>query len=484
MNRELLKKAKKLLKNQYGEALAKKATDAFCVHALSARTSSFVRSFGAESFDAALPEDSQPGMIIEFKDAPVNKTTKQSDKSSGKKIAKIIETIEGEEALKINLHQVLREMKVKAHRESIIQTIQPFKAFLERNIEKEFAHATKSLQQQSYLTRLCWLNQTVQTIAGPQSLAEVAADPQVSRFDVPRKLESEIHETGKLVFAPQYRQKFSKTGKGIIVAVIDKEVALNLKAFGNRMIHRKNFTKEPWGNPSAHGTGVAGIIGSADITFSGMAPDTTIYNYKVLATDDKINKSMNADDFGGAQAIERAVEDGAQIANCSWGAGEVGDGTSRIARACDAAWDLGMTIVKSAGNCGPGSNTLTAPADARGIIVVGATGRDGKKVESYSSRGPLPSGEHRPHLVAPGGSPGNGIFSCLTGGGFGELLPPGTSYAAPHVTGLLALLLEKDQSLSPDEQRNLLLKLCTKLNGFGVDAQGAGIVSMASLLGT
>lgn len=473
MDRELLKKAKKLLKDQYGDALAKKASDVFCLHATGVQRTMVVRSFGLESFSAAAPEVSRPGVIMEFKEAAIKKPAKEP---SAKKIAKILEEAEGEE-LKIHLQQALRDRKVKTYRESVIQTIQPFNAFLERSIEREFAHGTQSLQQQSYLTRLCWLNQTVQTIANPKSLAEVAADPTITRFDMPRKLEAEINETGKLVFAPQYRQKFSKTGQGIIVAVIDTEVALNLKAFDNRIVHRRNYTKEPWGNPAKHGTAVAGIIGSSDTNFSGMAPGVTIYNYKVLATD----RNLNGDDFDGASAIERALEDGALVANCSWGAGVAGDGTGREARACNAAWDLGMTIVKSAGNNGPGNKTLTTPADARGVIVVGATGRDGKKIESYSSRGPLASGEHRPHLVAPGGSPGHGIFSCLTGGGFDDI-GHGTSFAAPHVTGLIALLLEKDHSLSPDDQRNLLLKLCTKLNGFGADAQGAGIVSMSSLL--
>jgi serine protease AprX len=58
----------------------------------------------------------------------------------------------------------------------------------------------------------------------------------------------------------------------------------------------------------------------------------------------------------------------------------------------------------------------------------------------------------------------------------------GTSFAAPHVTGLLALILEANPTFSPEEQRNFLLKLCTSLNGFTVDEQGAGIISLAGLL--
>ncbi len=475
MDKALLKKAKQLLKNQYGEALANKATDEFCLHATGAP---ITRSFGVESMSATAPQVPQPGVIMECAEQSIQKEVdKRKASPLNKKVQEFLKSIEGEEALTINLQQVLRQQTMKAFRERVIKNIHPYNAFLEKNIERKFAHGTESLQQQSYLTKVCWLNQTVRTIADPVSLAEIAADPQIIKFDVPRKLTREINETGKIVFASQYRQKFLQTGKGIIAAVIDSEVASSHKSFSNRVLHRENYTKEPWGNPDSHGTGVAGIIGSEDATFIGMAPNATIYNYKVLAT----NPLFDSDDFQASLAIEKALEDGAHLANCSWGAGPARDGTGREARACNTAWDLGLTIIKSAGNKGPGSGTLTTPADATGVIVVGATGKDGKEVQPYSSRGPLSSGENRPHLVAPGGSSPGGIFSCLTAGGFGDI-GMGTSFAAPHVTGLLALILEGNQSLSPDEQRNFLLKLCTKLSVFTNDEQGAGFVSMASLL--
>ena len=479
MDKERLKNAKKLVKDQYGEALAKKATDAFCLHAAGGYDTPRTRSFGFETANSMSPEVPQTSVIMEFNEAPVPKEADQPARGASvtKKVSDFLESLKREEALAVNLQQMLRQQRMQAYREQIIKNMHPVNAFLERNIERAFAHGTQSLQQQPYLTRVCWLNQTVRTIADGKTLAEVAADPKISRLDMPRKLVGEIRDTGKLVSAPQYRQQFSRTGKGIVVAVIDSEVALNHTAFGNRVMHRSNLTKEPWGNPGSHGTGVAGIIGSGGPDFFGMAPDATIYNYKVLATND----SLNADDFFGSVAIERALEDGAQLANCSWGAGPAGDGTGREARACNTAWELGLTIVKSAGNRGPGPGTLTTPADAEGIIVVGATGKDGKKIGAYSSRGPLASGENRPHLVAPGGSDAGGIFSCLAGSGFGDI-GMGTSFAAPHVTGLLALILEQEPSLSPEEQRNFVLKLCTKLNGFGAAAQGAGLVSMASLL--
>ncbi len=473
MNKELLKKAKKMIRDQYGEAFAKKATDEFSLYTYHTLNRPVSRSMEAEN----LPSGEGQSMVMEFAGQATDKPAETSTRSmASREATELIEKLNENEAITINLQQLLRQARLQNFREKVMKSIQPMGAALERNIERAFAHGTRSLQQQSYLTKVCWLNQTMKTIAGPDSLAEIASDPTIKKLDVPHKLSREINDTGTLVGAIQYRQKFSRTGKGIVVAVIDSEVALNHAAFGNRVLHRSNYTKEPWGNPDSHGTGVAGIIGAATESFNGMAPGATIYNYKVLAT----NPSLDADDFQAFLAVQKALEDGANLANCSWGAGPAGNGTGREARACNTAWDLGLTIVKSAGNRGPGNGTLTAPADADGIIVVGATNKNGKKMENYSSRGPLPSGQKRPHLVAPGGSSGAGIQSCLPGGGFGDI-GMGTSFAAPHVTGLLALLLEGEPSLSPDEQRNFLLSACTKVQGAAIDGQGGGLISLAAL---
>jgi serine protease AprX len=307
----------------------------------------------------------------------------------------------------------------------------------------------------------------------------VAADPRLQRIDSTRRIEAEIHATGGIIGAPRFREERGRSGRGIIVAVIDTEVAARHPAFQDRVVLKENYTEEPWGTPGRHGTAVAGIVAARSEQILGMAPDATVYNYKVIAT----NRFLNSDDFGGALALQQALEDGAHVANCSWGAGPAMDGLSREARACNAAWDLGMLIVKSAGNRGPGGGTLTTPADADGVIVVGATGRDGTSMGDYSSRGPTghTPGRSRPHLVAPGGLPEDGIHSCLVQGGFGDC-GHGTSFAAPHVSGLLALLLEEDPNQTPDELREALLRLCTPLAGHDGNSQGGGVVSLAGLL--
>jgi serine protease AprX len=310
-------------------------------------------------------------------------------------------------------------------------------------------------------------------------LSEIMADDKIDRLDLPRRLEAEMLTTMQTVNAPQYRGRKNVSGKGVIVAVIDTEVSLTHPSLAGRVIQKKNYSLETWGNPNHHGTAVAGIIAANDAggAFAGVAPDATIYNYKILAT----NPALNSDDFGGAVAIQQALEDGAHIANCSWGGGVVGTGVSREAEACNTAWALGMSIVKSAGNRGLKDGLLTTPAEADGVIVVGATGQDGKSVQDYSSHGPAPGGKIRPHVVAPGGSRALGMSCILTDGGFGPEAFTGTSFAAPHIAGMLALFLEENPDMMPDDQRKALISACAKLKQHNQNFAGDGFVSMANL---
>lgn len=323
------------------------------------------------------------------------------------------------------------------------------------------------------LNQVCWLNRTVRTFAHPMSLSEVAHDEAVERLDVPRRLEAEAWQPNmRLIGLPGLRAAGSGTGDGTIVAVIDSEVSLRHPALDGRVVHRRNFTTEGWGNPHPHGTAVAGIIAAdGDEKHQGLAPGVVIYNYKVLAS------VVGTEDFGGALALQQAVEDGALVANCSWGVGPAGDGTSRAARAVDAAWALGMVVVKSAGNLG-GPGTMTSPADAAGIIVVGATDVDGEAVGSYSSRGPV-NGRRGPHLVAPGGTEQVRIRTCAPGGGFAVTGRPGTSFAAPHVSGAVAVLAEANPEWGPEEIRDELVGSASPIDGEPDTAQGAGVLQLS-----
>ncbi|MFP5317387.1 MAG: S8 family serine peptidase [Acidimicrobiia bacterium] len=457
--------ARRRLRRRLGAALAAKASAPFCL-ALERAGPDAVRGAGAGAGAGYAILECRPSSgAAGLRAAP--------DAGAWAQVRESLSALgPGRSQLGLAAGQVVRHSAVRAGREEFLRAVGPVVDALDRAGAASGPEGGLRAAPPAG-TQPCWLNRTIRSPAHPAALAEVAGDEAVERIDVPRPLEPEVTTSTAVVGAPALRAARGLTGRGVLVAVIDGEVALRHPAFSDRVVHRANFTAEPWGDPSAHATAVAGIVAGGGGGVEGVAPEAVVYNYKVIAT----GRFTGADDFDGALAIQHALEDGVQVANCSWGAGPLRAAVSREARACDTAWALGLTIVKSAGNRGPEPATLTTPADAEGVLVVGATDHGGTAVQEYSSRGPTPDGRARPHLVAPGGSTADSIVSCLVDGGSGPC-GPGTSFAAPHVTGLLALLLEDDPDLSPDDQRARLLGMCRPLAGAAEGSQGAGLVDV------
>lgn len=446
-------RSRKTVESRYGKAFASKASDQLC------QALATVQQFALES-SAPRPRPT----ILEF-------SRPQAEPAA---ILKSAMTLAGTKQTAPSA--LIRIARRQLLRDRFAQQVADIKSHLEKRAAPLFAaglEAIASPTTPSSVVDICWLNATMRSYVDPRHLSEIAADPTLTQLDLPRLLKAELDTTGRRVGAPQFRKRMKVTGAHITIAVIDSEIDITHPALRERVVQKTNFTKERWGSPGAHGTAVAGIIASADQQFSGMAPGVTITNYKVVAAGDPL---LNSDDFGGSLAIQQALEDGAQIANCSWGTGRASDGSSREAIACDTAWNAGLIVVKSAGNDGPGASTLTTPADADGVIVVGATDRAGKVVQDYSSRGPG-GAKPRPHLVAPGGSEFDAVHSCLIGGGFGGT-EFGTSFAAPHVSGLAALLLAENPGLGPDQVRDQLIAACTLLATGDENTQGKGFISL------
>jgi serine protease AprX len=158
---------------------------------------------------------------------------------------------------------------------------------------------------------------------------------------------------------------------------------------------------------------------------------------------------------------------------------------SGIDAAVEILWLNGVVVVASAGNKGPagGHNTAkTAPANDPYIIVVGASDEKGTadmaddEVAPFSSHGTTTDGYVRPDIIAPG----TNIYSTLSpDSSWGESYPErldfsgqyirlsGTSMAAPMTTGLVALLLQDEPGLTPDQVKYRLLDT-------GSDPQGNG----------
>ncbi len=238
---------------------------------------------------------------------------------------------------------------------------------------------------------------------------------------------------------------------------------------------------------SGHATHVAGIAaGNADTLaagnrISGIAPRAYLGNYKALTvpTDADVGLDGNAPEI--VAAIEAAVADGMDVINLSLGEPEIEPSRDVVALALDGAAAAGVVPVVAAGNDFDdyGMGSLLSPGNASQAITVGAsTSGAAPGIASFSSAGPTPiSLRLKPDVVAPGTS----ILSAQPGG---WTTSSGTSMAAPHVSGAVALLLQRHPDWTPDQVKAALTVTARGITVGGVasptNRAGAGLVDVAA----
>ena len=159
-------------------------------------------------------------------------------------------------------------------------------------------------------------------------------------------------------------------GSGIKVAVIDTGVDFNhpdLFGWGEdgKVIGGFNFIHEgqPPLDTNGHGTQVAGVI-AADGQITGIAPKAKILAYKVSENGEGVSSDLII------RAIEKAIEDEADIINISLGVNKT---NPEIDRAVNLALEKEIFVVTAAGNDGPGLKTIGSPGRNIGSVTVGAT---------------------------------------------------------------------------------------------------------------
>ena len=159
-------------------------------------------------------------------------------------------------------------------------------------------------------------------------------------------------------------------GSGIKVAVIDTGVDFNhpdLFGWGpdGKVIGGYNFIQgdQPPIDTNGHGTQVAGVI-AADGEIVGVAPGAKILAYKVSEDGEGVSSELIT------RAIEKAIDDGADIINISLGVNKT---NTKIERAIDHALEKEIFVVTAAGNDGPDLKTIGSPGRNFGSVTVGAT---------------------------------------------------------------------------------------------------------------
>lgn len=243
-------------------------------------------------------------------------------------------------------------------------------------------------------------------------------------------------------------------GRDVTIAVIDSEV--DGKHPDLQPAIKERFS--PGGGastPHTHGTGMAGAI-VAKHRLLGVAPESNVIAIKAF---DEKNASAEATSFQILQGLDHAIQKGVRIINMSF----AGPYDVMIERKLKEAHDKGIILVAAAGNAGPKSPPLYPAADSN-VIAVTATDASDQPFK-MANQGKYVA------IAAPG------VDILVPAPNDAYQLTTGTSVATAHVSGVIALMLEKRPDLSPDDVRAILASTAKPLPNTKPTQTGAGLIN-------
>jgi serine protease AprX len=236
-------------------------------------------------------------------------------------------------------------------------------------------------------------------------------------------------------------QALGDSGAGVRIAMLDAGFDTSQAwVRGTQVLAVRDYVGKPDPNGRAHGTATFSLIAAhRPGQLVGAAPAAQF----ILATTEYTPTETHVEEDHWVAAVEMAESLKVDIISSSLGYLTFDSGASYTYQqlngdvgvttvAADSAAARGTLVVVAIGNSGPAAATLATPADAKGIVAVGATDIQGN-LAAFSSRGPTADGRIKPEVVAPGAAvfvavaPATGAFES------------GTSFATPLVAGIAAL---------------------------------------------
>nr|WP_229265179.1 S8 family serine peptidase [Duganella sp. 1224] len=333
----------------------------------------------------------------------------------------------------------------------------------------------------------CYVMRYPDTANAEQLIAQLARDPQVewaqpvARFEgmamsqtagaaVAADLDAEL--AGDPLYRVQPAARYwhvaelhrYTSGRDVKVAVIDSGIDAFHPDLQGQLALNNNFVDAGPAPPENHGTAVAGIIaarvGGGGIL--GIAPRAKVMGLRACWQQRDLVTRCNS--FTLSKAINFAIQNGAQIINLSLS----GPPDRLLDRLLDVALERGISVV---GAIDPRATGAAFPASHRGVLAVAAQPRF-----EPAQTAPIPRLTSAPGAIAlaqPGSAarvsgdsdgsagadppllaPGNDIPTSAPGGRW--VFVSGSSYAAAHVSGMLALLDELRPGASPAQMRALI----------------------------
>lgn len=371
---------------------------------------------------------------------------------------------------------------VEALKKKAAATQTPHRVFLQNNGARDI--------------RELWIINGIAVTVRASVIRQLASRPGIDRITLDSTLEAPATITGSAappewnlnaVRAPElWSQGF--TGSGIVVANMDTgvdanhpDLATKWRGGGNSWYdpHQEHATPH---DRTGHGTQTMAIMvgGAAGGTAIGMAPDATwiaarLYNDAGLARYSDIHLAFQwlLDPDGDLGTV-----DAPHVVNASWGlTGTAGQCITEFSTDIEVLKAAGIALAIAAGNDGPSPLTSLSPANNPQGFAAGAVD-EALVVASFSSRGPSAcDGTVYPEVVAPGV---NVSTADLSFGGMPlYVVVSGTSYAAPHAAGAMALLAEAFPSASIGKIEAALIAGAQDLGVAGEDnSYGYGLANV------
>ena len=336
-----------------------------------------------------------------------------------------------------------------------------------------------------------------------RALDALEGDPEIAIVE-----QEEIHHTNLVSSVPAFGAptmwNAGFTGRGEAVGVLDTGISAGHPGFANVDLVTKVFLDggrrafcfaddaSSTGDLVEHGTHVSGIVamqgyGNYPNSFGVARGLGTLYSLKVGFLT-KATQAANCKDGGSFSsfdyfaAIDWALANTAiGVFNASFGRLAEGDDDTDTRKFDYYVDTFGVSFAIAAGNEGPGTGTLGTPGTAYNVITVASMNtnqtatRSDDTLSNFSSRGPTPNNRAKPDIAAPGSV----IYSAAYNSN-GLLGLSGTSMAAPHVAGAVALI----RSAGIKDPRAIKALLINSADGAGWNGgTGWGYANLATLNG-
>jgi serine protease AprX len=313
-----------------------------------------------------------------------------------------------------------------------------------------------------------------------------------------------LDESTTIIGATTVWHDLGYTGEGVTVAVLDSGIDGTHPdlAAGSKVVQNVKLVPDPFGvtgplaienlattdTTSGHGTHCASTVaGTGDAStgrYRGVAPGARLIG---LGAGELIVILSALEGFD--WVLQNRARYNIRIVSNSWGTDGAFDPADPINVASKLAHDAGIVVAFAAGNAGPGDNTLKPYSVAPWVIGIAAGNKDGQTLADFSSRGVPGDPLYQPTITAPGVdiAAARALTGLITPLGLPSDIAlgadavryttmSGTSMATPHIAGVVALMLQANPSLTPDQVRTVLQSTATAMP-YAPHEAGAGYVN-------